>query len=364
MTKLSPMPQSSSRPLDPDYVAIDITYRCNLDCKFCFIRHSAIQDGYRRELSLARWRRIVDALSERRREFYIAGGEPFLRPDLADLVRHIKRKGHRCLITTNGSLLGEKTTDALLRANVDELAISVHGDEAAHDSAVRCRGAFARIAAACGRIRASPCRGGARLSLWCTINPANHAILLRVYRALKALAPDHIAFSQLDFVAPKARRRTAELLRRQPGCGLAPKSDGRTAQRISVKKLVEQVAFIKAQRDPKVRFDLDLSPTEMLAWYDPRRAFSKKGFCLGQWKGLWLAPDGEAISCQPLNFRLGRVSGDDWKSVFNGARFDAFRRLLIKQGGFLPSCARCGRTSYSSAFYQDFIADAEKSRHQ
>ena len=100
--------------------------------------------------------------------------------------------------------------------------------------------------------------------------------------------------------------------------------------------------------DPAVRFDLDLSPEEMRGWYSPRADFKKRGFCLAQWKGLWIGPGGEVITCQPLGYEMGSVRAKPALEVFNGPGFKKFRAALLKSGGYLPTCSRCGRTSYTS----------------
>ena len=114
-------------PPDPDYVALDLTYRCNLACSFCFMAESRTKAVGGRELTLAELKKLVDGLSQRPREFFLAGGEPSLRRDLPALVRHIKKRGHRCLLTTNAQRLDEKTASALLKAGVDEITVSLHG---------------------------------------------------------------------------------------------------------------------------------------------------------------------------------------------------------------------------------------------
>ena len=344
--------KSSSRPrppLNPDYIAIDTTYRCNLACSFCFMTKSASRIPPGRELSLAAWKKFIDSLSRKPREFYIAGGEPCLRKDLPELVAHIKKGGHRCLITTNGCSLDIKTAGRLLKAGLDEITVSLHGTRELHDAIVGHKGAFAKTAAVCAFINSSPIKGVKHLSFWCAINAANHDKLYSVYKALKTLGPDHIAFNQLDFIREKDRKKTAGLFSKELGCGLNLKASESMAEGISVPKLAAEIRKIKSEKDPDIRFDLDLTEDELELWYGPKAGFTKKGFCLGQWNGIWVGANGDIVSCQPLGHVVGNITDGDWLETYNGPAYTKFRALLVKQGGFLPTCSRCGRTSYTSA---------------
>jgi len=334
--------------LDPDYIALDITYRCNLACSFCFMNRSALRKPAGKELTLSAWKKFIDTLSGKPREFYIAGGEPCLREDLPELVAYIKKRGHRCLITTNGSALSVKTARRLLEAGLDEITVSLHGTPELHDGSVGRKGAFAKVAAVCAFINASPLKGNTRLTFWCAITAANHSVLHRVYKTLKALGPDHIAFNQLDFITERDRAATAALFRKELGSALNLKTSESMAAGISAPKLAAEIKKIKAERDPGVRFDLDLAPAGLKKWYAPKIKFLKKGFCLGQWNGVWIGPNGDIVSCQPLGHTMGNITEGDWLAAYNGPAYRKFRELLKKQGGFLPTCSRCGRTSYTS----------------
>lgn len=70
----------------PVHIDFDMTNACNLACKHC-----QAASGKRRpdELSIAE---IKDAITQMHRsgviDLTIAGGEPFLRPDLPDILSH------------------------------------------------------------------------------------------------------------------------------------------------------------------------------------------------------------------------------------------------------------------------------------
>lgn len=85
----------------PEYIQFYPTTLCNQRCSFCFNRKSSAGQSvsFRSALSL------LDILTEKRiRDLDIMGGEPFLLPWMADLVRTALAQGISVNISTNGSM--------------------------------------------------------------------------------------------------------------------------------------------------------------------------------------------------------------------------------------------------------------------
>lgn len=118
-----------------------VTHRCNAHCALCGVRAMAGSDALRPE-HMARLPRSL-------RRVNLTGGEPFLRTDLANLVRRLRVHCRRAVITisTNG-LLGEGILSAMADIlPVDpavRLAVSIEGIGEPHDRARGQSGAFAR----------------------------------------------------------------------------------------------------------------------------------------------------------------------------------------------------------------------------
>ena len=82
-----------------------ITYRCNNACAHCY-------NGRPRnypELSTQEWYKILDDLWKIGIPHIVfTGGEPTLREDLPDLIRHAEQNGQITGINTNGRRLKDK----------------------------------------------------------------------------------------------------------------------------------------------------------------------------------------------------------------------------------------------------------------
>ena len=95
--------------------------RCNLACTYCNEFDKASQP-----VDVSEMLRRIDRLAELGVSIVtFSGGEPTLHPDLDTLIRRVRSHGAICTLITNGYLLTPKRIQALNRAGLDYLQISV-----------------------------------------------------------------------------------------------------------------------------------------------------------------------------------------------------------------------------------------------
>ena len=95
--------------------------RCNIDCGYC-----NEYDKVSEPVPTAAMKRRIDKLAELGTSVVaFSGGEPMLHPDLDELLRHIRRRGMMAGLITNGYFLVPKRIEALNRAGLDFLQISI-----------------------------------------------------------------------------------------------------------------------------------------------------------------------------------------------------------------------------------------------
>ncbi len=123
----------------PLMVSLSITNLCNINCPFCYFHDSRIKfQEYTTEVLLDY---IDQFVSLGTRIFLLQGGEPMLRPDLKEIIAHIKKKGSFCRISTNGVLVAERI-DAL--SQIDQISFSLDGDQEVADK-IRGRGVYQKV---------------------------------------------------------------------------------------------------------------------------------------------------------------------------------------------------------------------------
>jgi len=103
-------------------VMVDITHRCNMACRNCYIPNRAIPDLDRD------WLRTMFQRLRPKRFVRLVGAEPTVRKDLPAIIRDVKEAGHHPVLMTNGLRLSD---DAYVRelkeAGVEVVYLSMNG---------------------------------------------------------------------------------------------------------------------------------------------------------------------------------------------------------------------------------------------
>ena len=127
------------------YLELQITDRCNLRCRHCYIGETAPQ-----ELSIKQITEILKEFEEMQGlRLMITGGEPLLHSNFDALNDVLPDFLIRKVLFTNGLLLSK---DLLRGLNVDEIQISIDGLEKGHDS-LRGAGTFLKALKAVRRAK-------------------------------------------------------------------------------------------------------------------------------------------------------------------------------------------------------------------
>jgi len=112
----------------PVCATFELTPRCNLDCKMCYIHNqdsSALRD---RELDTETWKRIFDEAYDCGMLFAtLTGGECLLREDFKELYLHLWKKRVFLTVFTNGVMLDEDYVAFFKTYKPQKVQISLYG---------------------------------------------------------------------------------------------------------------------------------------------------------------------------------------------------------------------------------------------
>lgn len=122
--------------------SIDITYRCNNNCRHCWINIPAGSPEEQKELTLDEIMEIVD---EARKmgcsKWFMSGGEPMLRPDFGEIFDYITYRSAHYSLNTNGTLITPEIARLLKRKGAKMVVLyGATGD--VHDHITRNPGSF------------------------------------------------------------------------------------------------------------------------------------------------------------------------------------------------------------------------------
>lgn len=110
---------------------LEVTTKCNLACKGCY--RDPHKDGHK---SLDEIARDLDVFAAKRKSdsMSIAGGDPLVHPDIAEIVRMIRRKGWKPVLNTNGLALTPQLLKDLKSAGVYGFTFHVDTTQKRRDS--------------------------------------------------------------------------------------------------------------------------------------------------------------------------------------------------------------------------------------
>ncbi|MCX6554728.1 MAG: radical SAM protein [Candidatus Aminicenantes bacterium] len=201
---------------------LEITARCNLDCRHCYINLPANDKvAKKRELTIDQIGSIADqAVAMGSLWCLLSGGEPLLRKDFADIYLMLKKKGLLVSVFTNACLLVPEHIELFKEYPLRDIEVTVYGiTKETYEKVSRRPGSYAAF------------RRGLDLLIKNNINVRLKAMALR----------SNVA--ELDAIAAFCRRHTRDYFRFDPMLHLRFDGDKKRnpeiiSERLSPEKIV------------------------------------------------------------------------------------------------------------------------------
>ncbi|HEY7374718.1 MAG TPA: radical SAM protein [Polyangia bacterium] len=178
---LAPEARDVDRQYRPIYAVWEVTLQCDLACRHCGSRAGRPRPD---ELSTAECLDMVRQMAALGvLEVTLIGGEAYLRDDWLEIVRAIRAAGMQCSMTSGGrGLTPERARDAAA-AGLQNVGLSIDGNEATHDRLRGVAGSYRAVLAAAANLRAA----GVRVSVNTQINKLSMPELPDVLETLIAI---------------------------------------------------------------------------------------------------------------------------------------------------------------------------------
>ena len=126
---------------------LEVTSRCNARCEHC--GSSCGEKIPKDEIEYDYLIKVLDEIDKKygaKNVFLnVTGGEPLLRKDLFDLMKHAVSLGYYWGITTNGMLIDEEMVKKIIDANMWSVSVSIDGLRDTHDKFRKVNGGFDKL---------------------------------------------------------------------------------------------------------------------------------------------------------------------------------------------------------------------------
>jgi len=336
----------------PNLVILQPTSRCNLRCKGCrFFGENGVylsrdDNLIEKEMSLTEMKGVIDDISSFVSMVIITGGgEPFVRPDLIDLIEHIKSKKIFCIIVTNGTLLDREITERLIRCKLDVMIFSIDGLKDVHEELRGVKGIFNGIMSNLQMVSETKNARKSKyplLQINYTLFQENYTIIRNFTEYISKIPGfdiDILNFRHTSYLEKEDAFLNKDIVKEKFGMD----SDQIMAQVISnvniePKKLIKEMNFLKKEGHRykfKIFFQPELNGREEL--YYKSNYKSRKKICYRPWYQAFVDPDGNVQCCNDIFF--GNIRTASLKDIWNNGKATSLRKFLKKNT--FPSCKRC-----------------------
>ncbi len=266
---------------------LELTARCNLSCRMCYIRRDGADPSVSAgELGAEAWLDVArQALDAGTLFLLLTGGEPLIRPDFWEIYDPLSRMGFFLTLFTNATLVGDREAAAFSKCPPSKMVVSLYG--ASPETYGRVCGdpsAFAKAVAGVRRLVAA----GVRTELRATISRDNVDDLA----ALQALSQELVG---------KRKIETNILLNPSVRGACTRPAESRLPPEAVAARCGKEVECESVRAGP----DGEGVTVSLLSGAIPRETAARGGsydvlppmFCAGGRCSFWIAWDGRMLPC-------------------------------------------------------------------
>ena len=323
----------------PNYIRLELTHQCSLNCIMCpsFLR---TPEAGKKELAFEEIRKVIDELSGYRPRPYISvsGGEPFLRPDIFDILKYLECRGLKYKILTNAAGILQGAKERLIGINPDIFQVSLDGPEHIHDKIRQTPGAFSRTTEALRYLKEN---ARFKILLMCIISSINSEYLHDIVMTAEELGID-LCFGHLSFIDLKRFDHQKKIMKEEFGIDLddSRRSDITNLYNLDTGRLFEQITKIRKEKAKiNIYFTQELSKEQIAKHYSDSECCVFSDKCYYPWYGARIDPYGEVSICKDNYFAVGNIKESPLAHLYNNCQANMFRGYLRKN--LLPLCLRC-----------------------
>lgn len=282
-----------------------ITYKCNVQCKFCYAGCNCTSNPIEsnQELTLKECYSIIDTIYKEAKvpSISFTGGEPTLRrEELLACINYAHNLGMRVNLITNGTLIDIQYAKELVDAKLDSVQVSIEGVTAkTHDLIVSSKGAFEKSIRAVSYFQEL----GIHVHTNTTLNRLNLEESLKLPAFVKTLGLDRFS---MNLIIPTGSSVLNNEL-------VVPYSE--------VGEYVEKIHELSKEQGVEFMW---YSPVPMCMFNTITQGLGNKG-CAACDGLLSVAPNGDVLPCASYDQPVGNITKNTFSEVWNNTESKFFR---------------------------------------
>lgn len=261
------------------FAVFELTNRCNLKCKHCYLEFSRSVQSVSREdfiFTVGQFKKIGI------KYVVLSGGEPLLYPRIFEAVRYLKKNSFKVILVTNGLLV--KKIPLSFYKFLDLVQISLDGPEFIHDN-IRGEGTFQKAFGAGNYLK----KNGLKVIFMMTVHHMNKKFIKNLGRISHSVGIP-LRFERMSGVGEGKKLR-----------GLSPlefKEVTETSKKIGIKS-----------NDPLFNiYCIDSSRIKVQS--------KKQAGCSAGFSGIVVDPSLEVFPCVRLRISLGNLHHDTLSNIW------------------------------------------------
>ncbi len=328
---------NSGKALMPLRYFFELTYRCNLQCPYCYVGNSRDKD----ELTTEEWFKIIDQIP-----WYsfvtLVGGEPLIRKDFIDILMKTAQKTFGKLnVVSNGILINDEIIDAFIKSKMMLLSVSLDGYGDNHDKNRAKAGIFDKIMSNFEKMNARSKRP--MVDIKTIVLENNLDDLVKLYKMCDEMK---FNFLSISFLRNNNLKQNSILFDR-----FVPEFNGnypieKYFDMAHFKEVYKELEALKKHSKVQIRFspkfEYAKDPIAKIEEFfntpadKPVKEIYKP--CLYPYSNMMINPCGDIYPC--LSQKIGNVKGMPLKDAFNLPNYRCFRKNL-KASRVFGACQMC-----------------------
>ncbi|HEX9979942.1 MAG TPA: radical SAM protein [Flavobacterium sp.] len=334
----------------PEWIVLGVNNTCNLHCKMCDVGTQSLDTNFAVNLvgttPLNMPIELFEKIADDTAKYYpkaklgFAFTEPLAYPGIVRAVAYASERNLYTAITTNALLLPNKA-EALVKAGLNEIYISLDGLEATHNMIRGNEKSFSKALEGIRKLFSY--ENYPKVSIVSAITEWN-ADSLKLFADYFCDLPLHeIGFMHTQF-GESSIAATHNKIWGLKYPATESNLDEVNLSNMNLPQLLDQVQLIKSGKYPfHVYFSPEMNELKALETYynQPEVILGKR--CEAVYSSIMIKSDGSAIPAHGrcYNLKVGNIYNNSLKEIWTSTAFGNFRKDLRNAGGFLPACSRC-----------------------